>query len=769
LTYDASGLITSVIAPDGGVMSSATYDANGNTITVLTPGGGVSHFTYDSSGRPLTRIDAAGNTISYAYDSTGRATSITDPGGKSTNFQYDAANQPTVVTDPLGNTVHFTYDAAGNTIGITDQRGISETFTYNSFGNVTSATDPLGATATVSYDLAGHVTAVRDRAGNQINYTHDADGRLTRIDYPGGEFIAFTFDGFGRPTTVANSGSSINDSYDAAGELVTTTTNAPAVGSVSLTYTYDAAGNRLTATGPDGTASYAYDSRGRLTKVTDPKGGMFGLQYDSASKLTNLTRPNGIADSYSYDANGRLVGIASTLGATTVQSLTQTFDVNGQVASRTDSAGTTTYTHDANGRLVAVSGSASQTYAYDAAGNRTAGPISTTSTYNAADELTSDTNFTYTYDAEGQRTSKVDRVTGAITRYAHNGAGQLTSIQNPDGTTTTFKYDPLGRRLAVSAGTSTTAYVYDGADARLEYASGALVASYVGAGNVDRPLEMTRGGNSYYYLQNFQGSVTDLTDSSGSVAASYSYDAFGVPTSAPPAVTNPFTYTGREYDAKSGLYYNRARYYEPTTGSFLSQDPIRTGQPYAYAGGDPADFSDPSGAGPTFEFAAIWKFVTTKLLPAFKTVVCWLAAAGAVIEVGLNLATNVAPSVESIGAILIGVTAACIFGSFKLAATSIWSWLLFPIIAAVVAVIADFLFQLECSARTGKAVSTQHAAFVGASALLIGIGVALLGTPIPEGGGAAALAAAAGVTLVGSSFSAFADVLNTGGACYREP
>jgi RHS repeat-associated protein len=763
-TYDSSGLITSVIAPDGGVMSSATYDANGNTTTVLTPGGAVSHFTYDSAGRPLTRIDAAGNTINYAYDSTGRVSGLTNPSGKTTTFQYDAANQLTVVTDPLGSTIHFTYDAAGNTIGITDQRGISETFTYNSFGNVTSATDPLGATATVNYDAAGHVTAVKDRAGNQINYTHDADGRLTRIDYPGGEFIAFTFDGFGRPTTVANSGSSINDSYDATGQIVTTTTNAPALGSISLTYTYDAAGNRLTATGPDGTASYAYDSRGRLTKVTDSRGGVFGLQYDSASKLTSLTRPNGISDSYSYDANGRLVGIASTLGATTIQNLSQTLDVNGQVASRTDSSGTTTYTHDANGRLVAVSGSGSQTYTYDAAGNRTAGPLSTTSTYNAADELTSDTNFTYTYDAEGQRTSKVDRVTGAITRYTYNGAKQLTAIQNPDGTTTTFKYDPLGRRLAVSAGASTTAYVYDGTDARLEYASGALVASYVGAGSVDRPLEMTRGGNSYYYLQNFQGSVTGLTDSSGSVAASYSYDAFGVPTSTPPAVTNPFTYTGREYDAKSGLYYNRARYYEPTTGSFISQDPVRTGQPYAYAGGDPVDFTDPSGAA-IIDFGAIWTFVTTKLLPGIKTAVCGLAAAGAAIEIGLNLATNVAPTVESVGAILVGVTAACIFGSFKLAAASIWSWLLFPIIAAVVAVIADFAFQLECSARTGNAVSPRHAVFVGAAALLIGIGVALLGIPIPEGGGAAAFAAAASAAVLGSSLSGFADVINTGGAC----
>jgi RHS repeat-associated protein len=767
-TYDADGQITAVIAPDGSTLSSATYDANGNPITMLGPGGAVVHFTYTSSGLPLTRTDAAGNTTGYAYDSAGRLSGLTDPGGKTTAFQYDAANRPTLMTDPLGNTLAFRYDGAGNVMGITDGRGNSESFTYNSFGSALSATDPLGGTASVTYDADGRITRATDRAGNSTTYTYDGDGRLTRVNYPGGEFVASTLDGFGRPITIANSSSSIDNSYDAAGQLISTTTHAPALGIVTLNYTYDAAGNRLSSTGPDGSVRYAYDTLGRLTKVTDPKGGAFGLQYDSASRITTLTRPNGITDSYSYDSNGRLVAIASRLGATAIQNLTQTLDANSQVASTTDAAGTTTYTHDANGRLVAVSGpgAVSQAYAYDAAGNRTSGPLSTSSTYNAADELTSDTGFTYTYDVEGQRTSKTDRGTGAITRYTYNGAKQLTSIQYPDGTTTSYTYDPLGRRLTVSAGGATTAYVYDGVNARLEYGSGALAASYVGAGEVDRPLEMTRGANSYYYLQNFQGSVTGLTDASGSVAASYSYDAFGVPTSTTPAVTNPFTYTGREFDAKSGLYYNRARYYDPSTGSFTTQDPLASGQRYAYAGGDPVDFTDPSGAF-FAEIASLYARATAQA-NRMKLISCGLALFSALIEVYISVAAKQKLNWASYVAMGAGVVTACAFGYLGRGATSFTNLIGLPFAAAVVGVLVDLALEVFCSEQAGNfsGLHPEHVIAIGFAAFAIGASAAIPAAFVPETAPLASqFQVALGTAILSGDAAGISDLALGGGAC----
>jgi RHS repeat-associated protein/uncharacterized repeat protein (TIGR01451 family) len=766
--YNDQGQITTAVAPDGATLSSATYDANGNPLAMLGPTGAVMRFTYDSSGRPLTRTDSAGNVLRYAYDATGRVSGITDPAGKTTGFQYDAGNRLVLVTDAIGNAAHFTYDGAGNVSGTSDGRGNAESFIYNPFGSVLSTTDPLGGKSTITYDANGRVTGTTDRAGNSNTYAYDADGRLTRVNYPGGEFLAFTIDGFGRPTTAANSSSTIDNSYDAAGNIVSTTTHAPIVGSVSLSYTYDAAGNRLTSTGPDGTTRYTYDSRSRVVSVADPRGGLFNLQYDSGSRITALTRPNGITDAYTYDLNGRLVAIASKLGGTTVQNLTQAFDTNGQVASRTDAAGPTTFTHDADGRLTSVGapGAAAQAYAYDAAGNRTSGPFSSNSIYNAADELTSDTGFTYTYDAEGQRTSKTDRATGATTRYLYNGAQQLTSIQYADGTATTYTYDALGRRSTVSAGGTTTAYVYDGLDTRLEYGSAGLAASYVGASQIDRPLEMTRGANSYYYLQNFQGSVTGLANSSGTIAATYSSDAFGVPTSPQAPVTNPFTYTGREYDAKSGLYYNRARYYEPTTGSFISQDPIKAGHRYSYTGGDPVDFSDPGGASGVFDFAAIQKFFTTQFIPAIRSAGCVLSVFAALIELGVDKATSTPVNSASLVALGANIVTSCaLAGLSRLARFQdpVWSLVLFPLFGALIAAGVDLLQQLWCSG--GTSFSRRHIAIAGVAGLGTGSGGAVVDAVSVKATQFVKMLDKAAAAEAGGGASGVVDNLSPAGAC----
>jgi len=108
---------------------------------------------------------------------------------------------------------------------------------------------------------------------------------------------------------------------------------------------------------------------------------------------------------------------------------------------------------------------------------------------------------------------------------------------------------------------------------------------------------MDRGGESYFYHPDGLGSITQITDSSKQPAASYGYDAFGNITSQTGSLTNPYTYTGREYDPESGLYYYRARYYDPKIGRFLSEDPIGFlgRNSYAYVGNKPTRASDPWG------------------------------------------------------------------------------------------------------------------------------------------------------------------------------
>jgi len=723
ISYDGFGAVTSVTGPDGSTLASATYDSHGNPTTILAAGGGVLQFSYGPGGRLASRTDAAGNVTNYAYDATGRLASLTSPNGKTTGLSYDASNRLVSTTDGLGNVTNLSYDAAGNVVRATDARGFFESFTYSPQGLVTSAADALGRTATTMYDADGRAISTTDRAGGTTTYTYDADGHVTRITYPDGDFLAYTLDGFGRPVKVANSSSSIDDTFDGVGQLLSSTTHAASFGSATLSYTYDAAGNRASTTGPDGTVRYAYDSRGHLVQVTDTAGGIFGIQYDASSRVTSLTRPNGVTDAYSYNANGKLVSITSTLGGTTVQTLSQTLDSTGLVASRTDGSGTATFSHDANGRLVTVTGpgTTSQAYAYDSAGNRTSDPLSTSNVYDGAAELNSSQSFTYTYDANGQRTSKVDRTSGATTRYSYNGRKQLTSIQYPDGTSTSYTYDPLGRRLGVTAGGSTTGYVYDGFNIRLEYAGAGLAATYVDSGQSDHPLEMSRGGAAYYYLQGFQDSAAKLTDSAGSVRANYAYDAFGVPTGPAASIANPFTYTGREYDSKSGLYFNRARYYEPTTGSFLSRDPVASGYPYAYGLGDPVDFSDPGGAF-AFVDTAIADESAGQRSEAEKLVGCGLVIFASEIETAVNIATK-SLSVSALADIVLGSIMGCIIAGSPTPQTVSGQIFKYPVYAAIFAAGVDLVTQYACVVKTGDAAAfnSWHSLAVGLGALSVGL------------------------------------------------
>ena len=141
-----------------------------------------------------------------------------------------------------------------------------------------------------------------------------------------------------------------------------------------------------------------------------------------------------------------------------------------------------------------------------------------------------------------------------------------------------------------------TRYVYDGEDILFEFdGSNALKARYTHGPGIDEPLLMDRSGSKYYYHSDGLGSITDLTDSTGAVKQSYVYDSFGQIVQTAGSVTNPYTYTGREFDSESGLYNYRFRYYDPHVGRFLQEDPIKSINPYPYADNNPLTFMDPWG------------------------------------------------------------------------------------------------------------------------------------------------------------------------------
>ena len=218
--------------------------------------------------------------------------------------------------------------------------------------------------------------------------------------------------------------------------------------------------------------------------------------------------------------------------------------------------------------------------------------------YRSSNELNSQPGVTYSYDANGNLISRTDA--SGTTSYAWDVENRLASVTLPaGGGTVSYQYDPFGRRIEKVSPTGTTIYAYDGDNVVEELdGGGTAVARYTQGLGIDEPLAMYRGGASYYYNADGLGSITSLTDASGQIAASYTYDSFGKLTASTGTITNPMRYTGREYDTATGLYYYRARYYDSSVGRFISEDAARFGGGtnfYEYAGNTPTIFVDPTG------------------------------------------------------------------------------------------------------------------------------------------------------------------------------
>ena len=239
-----------------------------------------------------------------------------------------------------------------------------------------------------------------------------------------------------------------------------------------------------------------------------------------------------------------------------------------------------------------------ENYSYDAVGNRLTSLGVSSCGYNTSNQLTSVPGATYTYDNNGNTLTTV--AAAGTTTYNWDFENRLTSVALPgSGGTVSFKYDPFGRRVQKSSSSGTTNYLYEGANVLEEVdGSGNVLARYVQAPGVDQPLAQTRSGATSYNEADGLGSVTSLSNSSGALANTYTYDSFGKLTASSGIVTNPQRYTGRDSDSETGFYYYRARYYDPAIGRFISEDPIGFDSGvnfYQYVYNNPLRFSDPFG------------------------------------------------------------------------------------------------------------------------------------------------------------------------------
>jgi RHS repeat-associated protein len=207
-------------------------------------------------------------------------------------------------------------------------------------------------------------------------------------------------------------------------------------------------------------------------------------------------------------------------------------------------------------------------------GNRTRVTNGETVDYNSnnLNQYTSVGGTNLGYDLNGNLTQY------DVWHYYYDCENQLTDV-NLFGTIRRMhcEYDYLGRRVSKTTGVNTKKFCYDGDEVIADYNNaGVLQRKYIYGPGIDEPIMMVvvNGGETkYYYHYDGLGSVIALSNNSGNLVEQYNYDVFGYPNTVS-SVGNRFMFTGREYDSETGLYYYRARYYNPQIGRFQSPDPI---------------------------------------------------------------------------------------------------------------------------------------------------------------------------------------------------
>jgi len=606
LTYTTTGLIASITDAQNHT-TSYQYDARGNRTAVIDPINGAAHpttFAYDIMNRLTGITYPDGSSVSFGYDYRGRRTSVTDQNQKTTTYTYDDADRLTAVTDPANNTTYYAYDTEDNLSSITDANNHTTNFAYDARGRVTQTTFPSMLYETYGYDAVGNLTSKTDRKNQTIQYVYDALNRLAQKSYPDSTSVDYVYDLASKVTQVNDTTGVYGFAYDNMGRLIGTTTQYSFLPNQTFTnsYTYDAASNRKSLTAPDGSiTTYGYDTLNRLNGLANSWAGSFSFGYDGLSRRTSLTRPNGVNTSYSYDSVSHLLSVLHQAGTNVLDGASYTYDPAGNRTSKTNYLNGTTsnYTYDPLYELTQVTqgGSTTGSYSYDAVGNRMSSLSMPSYQYNSSNELTSTSAGSYSYDANGNPLS--DPFGKSYSWDFDNRLVQAV-VPGTNGGTTTFKYDPFGRRIQKSGPLGTTNYLYDGANSIEEVDNGgSVLARYTQGPGIDQPLAELRSATASYYEQDALSSVTSLSNLGGGVANTYAYDSFGKLIASTGTVTNPFQYTGREFDPETGLFQYRARYYDAGLGHFLSEDPIGfdSGQVnlYAYVDNSPVDSFDPSG------------------------------------------------------------------------------------------------------------------------------------------------------------------------------
>ncbi|WP_170328201.1 PKD domain-containing protein [Ruegeria arenilitoris] len=615
----------------GGVTQYAYLPA-GNLETVTDQTGLITTMSYDGLERLVAIDDPAEGLIQRVYNTAGEVVEHTNGDGETHTYAYDDVSRLIRTTDPEGHVKSFTYDSRDNIATVTDGRDGVTSFAYDTLDRMVSRTNPINQTMTQAYDSRGNLRTLTREDGIVETASYDGLSRRTQVVTPDNT-LTYGYDPRGNLTSAADNDSLVTFTYDARNRVATTTTDGT-VGpqpQVTLTYSYDLLDRRTRMEDSlGGATTYVWDAEDRLTDLTSPWGSTYSFGYDDEGRRTSLNSTSGRATTYAY-TNGLLSALTHAQSGVTLTDLGYTYDPDGQLTTildRLDPAQSKHISYDDLNRLVQVRQGIPpidggvpvpiEDYQYDQEGNRTFSNNSSGYESNAHNQLLEDDTYRYAYDLRGNRISRTHKVTDAVETYAYDSQNRLIGYGS-DTTTATYAYDAMERRIAKTVDGKTTAYVYDIStedvlaydDITMEFDTSGpaiLTRRWAHSNSIDEPVGFEAytnssnagSGSERVMYSDRQNSVIWVTDPvSGSVVSSYIYDGYGQVTQTSGTLIQPYGYTGREYDAESGLYYYRARAYDPRLGIFVQSDPIGfsggTTNIYSYVANNPYAWADQTG------------------------------------------------------------------------------------------------------------------------------------------------------------------------------
>ncbi|MFN4774237.1 MAG: RHS repeat-associated core domain-containing protein [Pseudanabaena sp.] len=657
-TYDGKGRVASVTAPDGNV-TKYIYNSDGLVEQVIRPDGSSTKTKIQDESRidsaTIEKTDASGKTVTYTIAKDKGITAVTTPAGRTT-YDYDQNGNLVKLTDAKGQSWLYTYEE-GRLVQTTLPTGDIVEYDYNTDGQLASSVDMYGGTTTYTYDGEGFLLTETRPDGTTISFNYDSNNQLESIDTAGTlEAISYTQDG--QIASIVNSRGTTEFTYDELDRLVKRQESDGRF----ISYTYDRFGYLASVQSNGGTTLYSYDDLGNLLELVDTAGQTTKYTYNSVGMLIKSEYGNGVVETFTYNSLYHLVSIKTTKQGTTLSSFDYTRDSSGKILKVEELSGrVVSYSYDSESRLVSefiledgISVSRSINYTYDAVGNRLSRNDSvegiTNYTYNELNQLISSTinsqATTYSYDSEGKLIKEqLDSDTFKV--YSWNLQSKVTKVVSNDNGVVDeveYVYDRLGQLSARIENGVETRYLVDSlrplSQVREEYDVNGNLKSVYNYTLSTTPVSQVRDGISYFYHSDNVGSVRKLTNGSGVVTDEYEYDAYGRILRKSGATTNNHLYTGEQYDEKLGLVYLRARYLQPETGRFISQDdysgelsdPMSIHK-YQYAHANPVINTDPTGYFTLTEFSAteaiqkaIRGYDTAKEIMNLYRLVAWIQA-----------------------------------------------------------------------------------------------------------------------------------------------